>query len=86
MLVNEELKATGKFEMMDLRVDEAEHSMEMHLPYLVKVFQGYYFLITNFIFFFAVFARSLFFLEKNYTHIHGYICVYIYVYIGLLIC
>ncbi|KAM7490053.1 hypothetical protein LguiA_032974 [Lonicera macranthoides] len=39
--VNEELKATGKFEVMDLQVDEAEHSMEMHLPYLAKVFQGY---------------------------------------------
>ncbi|CAN1287825.1 Protein MEMO1 [Linum perenne] len=39
--VIEELKATGKFELMDLRVDEAEHSMEMHLPYLVKVFKGY---------------------------------------------
>ncbi|XP_073135194.1 uncharacterized protein [Henckelia pumila] len=39
--VIEELKATGKFEWMDIHVDEAEHSMEMHLPYLVKVFQGY---------------------------------------------
>lgn len=39
--VNEELRATGKFETMDLRVDEAEHSMEMHLPYLAKVFHGY---------------------------------------------
>ncbi|CAN0877530.1 Protein MEMO1 [Linum grandiflorum] len=39
--VIEELKATGKFELMDLRVDEAEHSMEMHLPYLVKVFKGH---------------------------------------------
>ncbi|KAL6985229.1 hypothetical protein U1Q18_018607, partial [Sarracenia purpurea var. burkii] len=39
--VNEELKATGKFELMDLQVDEAEHSMEMHLPYLAKVFLGY---------------------------------------------
>lgn len=38
--VIEELKATGKFELMDLRVDEAEHSMEMHLPYLAKVFEG----------------------------------------------
>ncbi|MED6159575.1 hypothetical protein PIB30_043522 [Stylosanthes scabra] len=38
--VNEELKATGKFELMDMRVDEAEHSMEMHLPYLAKVFEG----------------------------------------------
>lgn len=39
----EELKATGKFELMDIRVDEAEHSMEMHLPYLAKVFEGYSF-------------------------------------------
>ncbi|KAJ6849810.1 protein MEMO1 [Iris pallida] len=39
--VNEELWATGKFETMDLRVDEAEHSMEMHLPYLAKVFHGH---------------------------------------------
>ncbi|GJN13035.1 hypothetical protein PR202_ga31368 [Eleusine coracana subsp. coracana] len=38
--VIEELSATGKFEFMDLSVDEAEHSMEMHLPYLAKVFQG----------------------------------------------
>ncbi|PIA42251.1 hypothetical protein AQUCO_02000012v1 [Aquilegia coerulea] len=37
----EELLATGKFEVMDLQVDEAEHSMEMHLPYLAKVFHGY---------------------------------------------
>lgn len=41
--VIEELKATGKFELMDIRVDEAEHSMEMHLPYLAKVFEGYSF-------------------------------------------
>ncbi|KAF8005954.1 hypothetical protein BT93_K0282 [Corymbia citriodora subsp. variegata] len=39
--VIEELKATGKFELMDLRIDEAEHSMEMHLPYLAKVFEGH---------------------------------------------
>ncbi|KAF2303787.1 hypothetical protein GH714_023414 [Hevea brasiliensis] len=39
--VIEELNATGKFELMDLRVDEAEHSMEMHLLYLVKVFEGH---------------------------------------------
>lgn len=38
--VNEELKSMGKFELMDLGVDEAEHSMEMHLPYLAKVFYG----------------------------------------------
>lgn len=38
--VIEELRATGKFELMDLHVDEAEHSMEMHLPYLAKVFHG----------------------------------------------
>ncbi|XP_028554165.1 protein MEMO1 homolog isoform X1 [Dendrobium catenatum] len=39
--VIEELKATGKFELMDLQVDEAEHSMEMHLPYIAKVFHGH---------------------------------------------
>ncbi|KAH7283526.1 hypothetical protein KP509_34G011500 [Ceratopteris richardii] len=39
--VYEKLKATGKFEDMDLNVDEAEHSMEMHLPYLVQVFHGH---------------------------------------------
>ncbi|KAL2649258.1 hypothetical protein R1flu_017386 [Riccia fluitans] len=38
--IYEELKATGRFEDMDLTVDEAEHSMEMHLPYLARVFQG----------------------------------------------
>ena len=38
--VIEELKATKKFELMDINVDEAEHSMEMHLPYLAKVFEG----------------------------------------------
>ncbi|KAF3447195.1 hypothetical protein FNV43_RR12375 [Rhamnella rubrinervis] len=38
--VIEELNSTGKFEMMDIRVDEAEHSMEMHLLYLAKVFEG----------------------------------------------
>ncbi|CAA7032909.1 unnamed protein product [Microthlaspi erraticum] len=36
-----EIRAMGKFGMMDLRVDEAEHSMEMHLPYLAKVFKGH---------------------------------------------
>ncbi|KAB2619035.1 Protein MEMO1 [Pyrus ussuriensis x Pyrus communis] len=39
--VIEELKASGKFDLMDIRVDEAEHSMEMHLPYLAKVFEGH---------------------------------------------
>lgn len=38
--VVEELKATGKFDVMDIRVDETEHSMEMHLPYLAKIFNG----------------------------------------------
>ena len=38
--VYDELRASGKFEDMNLSVDEAEHSMEMHLPYLAKVFQG----------------------------------------------
>ncbi|KAK4788227.1 hypothetical protein SAY86_019546 [Trapa natans] len=39
--VIEELRATGKFESMNLQVDEDEHSMEMHLPFLAKVFEGF---------------------------------------------
>ncbi|KAK1324084.1 hypothetical protein QJS10_CPA02g01169 [Acorus calamus] len=39
--VVDELLATGKFELMDLHADEAEHSMEMHIPYLAKVFHGF---------------------------------------------
>ncbi|EFJ35137.1 hypothetical protein SELMODRAFT_438442 [Selaginella moellendorffii] len=38
--VYRELKETGQFEEMRVDVDEAEHSMEMHLPYLAKVFSG----------------------------------------------
>lgn len=32
-----ELLATGDFETMDLSVDEEEHSIEMHLPYIQQV-------------------------------------------------
>ncbi|KAG7099259.1 hypothetical protein E1B28_001122 [Marasmius oreades] len=35
-----ELKETGKFATFDLEDDEAEHSLEMHLPYIRKVFEG----------------------------------------------
>jgi hypothetical protein len=38
--VYSELKRTGMFEDMSRSIDEAEHSMEMHLPYLAKVFRG----------------------------------------------
>ncbi|KAF3447162.1 hypothetical protein FNV43_RR12342 [Rhamnella rubrinervis] len=44
--VIEELKATGNFEMMDMRVDEAQRSMEMHLLYLAKVFEGHPFKVV----------------------------------------
>jgi Memo-like protein len=37
----EELKKTGKFSEMDLSTDEDEHSIEMHLPYVRKIFEGY---------------------------------------------
>ena len=36
-----ELRATGKFSSLSLDADEAEHSVEMHLPYVRKVFEGY---------------------------------------------
>lgn len=35
-----ELKATGTFSEMSASVDEAEHSLEMHLPYIRHVFAG----------------------------------------------
>ncbi|GAA6023161.1 hypothetical protein JCM8202_001006 [Rhodotorula sphaerocarpa] len=36
----QELRATGKFDDMDQDTDEDEHSIEMHLPYIRKVFEG----------------------------------------------
>ncbi|KAJ7786371.1 MEMO1 family [Mycena metata] len=36
----QELRATGNFEDLSLRADEDEHSLEMHLPYIRKVFEG----------------------------------------------
>ena len=35
--VNRELLGTGEFEVMSLEVDEDEHSMEMHMPFIAKV-------------------------------------------------
>ncbi|QRV76283.1 AmmeMemoRadiSam system protein B [Ceratobasidium sp. AG-Ba] len=35
-----ELRKTEQFSDMSLRTDEDEHSIEMHLPYVRKVFQG----------------------------------------------
>lgn len=37
--VNQELKETNMFEEMDLKTDEAEHSIEMHLPYIAKIME-----------------------------------------------
>ncbi|KAL5495242.1 hypothetical protein ACEPAI_705 [Sanghuangporus weigelae] len=36
----EELRKTGAFQDMSLETDEDEHSIEMHLPYVRKVFEG----------------------------------------------
>ena len=38
--VRDELAATGEFDEMTLAVDEREHSLEMHLPYIVHVMGG----------------------------------------------
>ena len=35
-----ELKASGEFAEMTVSVDEDEHSIEMHLPYVRKIFEG----------------------------------------------
>lgn len=34
-----ELFETGAFEEVSLHVDENEHSLEMHLPYIAKVME-----------------------------------------------
>ena len=39
-LAVKELKATGKFESLSRAADEDEHSVEMHLPYVRKIFAG----------------------------------------------
>eukprot|EP00795_Rhopilema_esculentum_P003522 gene3522-1906_t len=39
--VNNELFGTGKFDNMDLKTDENEHSIEMQLPYIAKVMERY---------------------------------------------
>jgi hypothetical protein len=37
----DELDKTGQFSQMELSTDEDEHSIEMHLPYVRKIFEGY---------------------------------------------
>lgn len=34
-----ELQETGRFDVMSQQVDEEEHSIEMHLPYIAKVME-----------------------------------------------
>lgn len=41
MIVRRELEETGQFEWMDLNTDEEEHSIEMQLPFLAKIMEGY---------------------------------------------
>jgi len=38
-VVYKELQSTGRFDMMDLKTDEEEHSIEMHLPYTAKMME-----------------------------------------------
>lgn len=35
-----ELRGSGEFEVMSQDMDEAEHSIEMHLPYVAKVMES----------------------------------------------
>lgn len=37
----DELQATKQFELFSLQADQDEHSLEMHLPYVRKIFEGY---------------------------------------------
>ena len=40
ILVISELYSTGAFDWMKKSVDEDEHSIEMQLPYIVKMMEG----------------------------------------------
>lgn len=42
-----ELEETGHFECMDLNTDEEEHSIEMQLPFIAKVMEGYVYRYVN---------------------------------------
>jgi len=37
--VTADLEATGQFEWMTMSMDEDEHSIEMHLPYVAKIME-----------------------------------------------
>ncbi|KAF7994169.1 hypothetical protein HCN44_011438 [Aphidius gifuensis] len=39
--IYQELEKTGQFDWMDMRTDENEHSIEMHLPYIAKVMENF---------------------------------------------
>lgn len=39
LIVIRELRETGEFEEMSIQSDEDEHSIEMHLPYIRKIFE-----------------------------------------------
>lgn len=39
--INAELEATKEFQWMDMKTDEDEHSIEMHLPYIAKVMEDF---------------------------------------------
>ncbi|XP_011211727.1 protein MEMO1 [Bactrocera dorsalis] len=39
--INAELEKTGHFSWMDMKTDEDEHSIEMHLPYIAKVMEDF---------------------------------------------
>ena len=40
-LAIQELQSTEKFTKMTQQIDEDEHSIEMHLPYVRKIFEGF---------------------------------------------
>lgn len=39
--INAQLEKTGHFSWMDMKTDEDEHSIEMHLPYIAKVMEDF---------------------------------------------
>lgn len=70
MTVYRELEETRHFEWMDLNTDEEEHSIEMQLPFIAKVMEGYVYYYIYYIYIITIiFSFIINFCFKFYINI-----------------
>lgn len=66
-----ELDATKEFQWMDMKTDEDEHSIEMHLPYVAKVMEDFKDQFTIVPGMYAILMFVIIFeLHKNFAHMY----------------